>query len=219
MHTEDVLRAWRVPAPAKADALSIVGELISNAVRHANPQPQPGHEQSPGEPTVHGCTLNLRLMPDHLLILVYDKDRRPPVLREPSDEAESGRGLLLVAGLSAAWGYIYPTPTSGKLVWARLLITPPAQQAQVSTDRGQPQRYETPRERQRPGSHPVPGPASPSRVTGAAPTRTTQNPSAVPAGPTGSRPTLETPTTIHFSYRTVPCPTPPSPAVRPSARP
>lgn len=67
-------------------------------------------------------------MPDHLLIVVNDQDRKPPVLQEPSENGEGGRGFRLVAGLSAAWGYTYPNPPVGKSVWAKVLIAHPTQE-------------------------------------------------------------------------------------------
>lgn len=52
---------------------------------------------------------------------MYDESRRAPVLQPPSDDAENGRGLRLVAGLSdGVWGYAYTTDRPGKLVWASL---------------------------------------------------------------------------------------------------
>lgn len=124
LHAEDVLRAWRVPSGAMGDALVIVDELVTNAVRHADPQPPGGQEPFAGpEGGVRGCALNLQLVPGNLLIVVHDHDRRPPVLHKPSDDAESGRGLLLVAGLSADWGYAFPSRAPGKFVWARVPTT------------------------------------------------------------------------------------------------
>jgi anti-sigma regulatory factor (Ser/Thr protein kinase) len=96
----------------------IVSELLSNAVQHAaKPVQSVG-----GQRVAVACGLQLWLwLTDRgLTISVYDADRRPPVIRSPSIEAECGRGLHLVDALSEAWGYTHPSPTSGKLVWARL---------------------------------------------------------------------------------------------------
>ncbi|MEC3994819.1 hypothetical protein VSR01_15320 [Actinacidiphila sp. DG2A-62] len=53
---------------------------------------------------------------------MYDLDRNPPVLKSPGFEDRRGRGLLLVEALSENWGYTYPAPGTGKLVWARLAV-------------------------------------------------------------------------------------------------
>jgi len=118
LHAQDVFAAWEVPAGVAGDALLVVSELVANAVRHAGPLPT---STGPGVAgPVRACALFLQRMPDHLLICVYDQDRRPPVLRELSEDGESGRSLHLVEELAAAWGYAYPNPSVGKAVWARV---------------------------------------------------------------------------------------------------
>lgn len=111
---QDVLKGWEVPADTAADTLLVISELVTNCLRHATASP-------PGGP---GCLLSLRCLPDHVLVCVYDDDRRPPVPREPAEDEQGGRGLQLVAGLSRNWGYSYPAPTSGKAVWAQLALPP-----------------------------------------------------------------------------------------------
>jgi hypothetical protein len=51
-----------------------------------------------------------------LRIEVWDADARPPVPQPVDADAEGGRGLLLVAALSAAWGW-HPVRGGGKVVW------------------------------------------------------------------------------------------------------
>ncbi|GFH37347.1 hypothetical protein SCWH03_35850 [Streptomyces pacificus] len=49
-------------------------------------------------------------------------DRLPPApgtLSPPPDDAESGRGLLIVEALAARWG-VTPGPVPRKTVWAEL---------------------------------------------------------------------------------------------------
>ncbi|MYS23583.1 Anti-sigma regulatory factor (Ser/Thr protein kinase) [Streptomyces sp. DvalAA-14] len=119
-HTRDVLREWGVPTEVLYDALTIVAELATNAVRHGGTEPGPrALEGDAMVPPV--CALDLRTHNDRLYVAMYDESRRAPVLRPPSDDAENGRGLWLVAGLSdGAWGFVYTTDRPGKLVWARL---------------------------------------------------------------------------------------------------
>jgi hypothetical protein len=54
----------------------------------------------------------------HVLIRVWDGDRRLPEPQGIDLDAESGRGLLLVDTLSAEWGAYPLEGSSGKIVWA-----------------------------------------------------------------------------------------------------
>jgi anti-sigma regulatory factor (Ser/Thr protein kinase) len=136
LHARDVFTTWQIPPTAADDALLVACELVTNAVRHASPLPV---LMSPGaRPPVRTCALTLQRMPDHLLICVYDQDRRPPVLKEASEDGESGRGLHLVDELSATWGYAYPNPSVGKVVWAKVATDDGAErEAPGARDHGQ----------------------------------------------------------------------------------
>jgi anti-sigma regulatory factor (Ser/Thr protein kinase) len=84
------------------DLLAVAGELVSNAIRHAA-----------------GTTIGVSLqrLPDGVLIEVTDADgTRPPLPRDAGNLDESGRGLAIVAALSARWGW-RPDPR-GKVVFA-----------------------------------------------------------------------------------------------------
>ena len=88
----------------------LVSELVTNAVRFA------------GDPARAGTSLvslSLRHFREHLLIEVYDSDDTPPALSRPGDDAESGRGLMLVSALSKEWSYFLP-PGGGKVVYCVL---------------------------------------------------------------------------------------------------
>ena len=53
-----------------------------------------------------------------VLVVVQDASARPPTRVDVGEDAESGRGLLLVEAISGQWGW-YPTPeTGGKATWA-----------------------------------------------------------------------------------------------------
>jgi anti-sigma regulatory factor (Ser/Thr protein kinase) len=53
-----------------------------------------------------------------VFLLVWDASSQAPVRVEANEEAESGRGLLLVEAISDRWDW-YPTEeTGGKVVWA-----------------------------------------------------------------------------------------------------
>jgi anti-sigma regulatory factor (Ser/Thr protein kinase) len=53
-----------------------------------------------------------------VLIEVWDCDPRQPVIRQPTCLDEGGRGLLLVATISAQWGWTIFQ--KGKIVWAKV---------------------------------------------------------------------------------------------------
>ena len=109
-YASDVLRNWDVPRDVTADALLIVDELVTNAVRHSGISTRAGI-----------CGLALWTCCSHLLIGVHDETDQVPVLREVSLDAENGRGIQIVAGLSdGAWGYTIQPSQPGKLVWAQL---------------------------------------------------------------------------------------------------
>jgi anti-sigma regulatory factor (Ser/Thr protein kinase) len=83
-------------------ALLVVSELVTNALTHARP---------PVSVQVLTCGQRLRVeVNDHL--------PSPPTPRQPKLTAPGGRGLPLVAALTAQWG-VTPTAT-GKTVWAEI---------------------------------------------------------------------------------------------------
>jgi anti-sigma regulatory factor (Ser/Thr protein kinase) len=71
-------------------------ELVTNSVQHSD-------SRLPGGT----ITVTVTAEPDEVLVEVTDRGgSRLPVLRDGANPcAENGRGLLLVAALSASWGY------------------------------------------------------------------------------------------------------------------
>lgn len=95
----------------------LVSELVTNAVRFGG---DPAHTLRYSERTNASLiSLSLRHFRGSLLIEVYDTDDNPPVLSGHDDEAESGRGLLLVNALTKEWSYFFP-PGGGKVVYCVL---------------------------------------------------------------------------------------------------
>ncbi|MEV0537073.1 ATP-binding protein [Kitasatospora sp. NPDC050463] len=125
-HTVDVLRRWRVPTSVIDTAQLVVSELTTNATRRLGPN----EEAAPYSALtrVSTITLTLRLDGHRLLLLVHDYQPEVPVLKEVGLDAENGRGVFLIAHLSARWGYYVPATASGKVVWSELLLTTPAAQ-------------------------------------------------------------------------------------------
>ncbi len=93
----------------------VVSELVTNAVR--------AMAGTSGYEAVH-----LRLSSDNarVLVEVWDADPLPPVPADlgpdgtPDPEAESGRGLFLVAALSARWDWYLTQEPAGKVVWCEI---------------------------------------------------------------------------------------------------
>jgi anti-sigma regulatory factor (Ser/Thr protein kinase) len=116
-HTSAVLRSWRAGPGAVEAAELLVSELVTNAVKFAgllNAQPGPSYFIDP-----YCISLILRYLADQVTIEVFDPNPCPPVASEADDEAESGRGLMLVQALSKEWGHYFPH-TGGKIVYCVL---------------------------------------------------------------------------------------------------
>ncbi len=96
------IEAWEVPVDASI-AVLLTSELVTNAIRHA------------GGDTI---TLVVSCAYGQLHVDVHDTSCSLPVPVDGPPDAETGRGLVIVASLSSSWGY-YRTPT-GKAVYFTL---------------------------------------------------------------------------------------------------
>jgi anti-sigma regulatory factor (Ser/Thr protein kinase) len=101
-----VIFAWEVPVDPDV-AVLLTSELVTNAIRH----------EAGGT-----VTLAITCSRGHLRVDVHDTSRFLPVLVDAPTDAENGRGLMLVATLSAEWGF-YRTP-AGKAVYFTLAFEP-----------------------------------------------------------------------------------------------
>jgi anti-sigma regulatory factor (Ser/Thr protein kinase) len=98
-----------------ASAELIASELLTNAVRASSGLERPA--------------IRLALLSDRarLVILVRDYHPAAPVPRHAGEDDESGRGLMLVEGISDRFGWYRPADgTPGKVVWAVLLAGSPS---------------------------------------------------------------------------------------------
>jgi anti-sigma regulatory factor (Ser/Thr protein kinase) len=102
------------PDDLREIAVLLVSELVTNAYRAMQAGPFPG---------IPCIELSLRLFDGHLLIEVIDSSPRAPVPNLAGNaEAENGRGLAVVDGLSQEWGYFWRT--GRKVVYCTLPYTP-----------------------------------------------------------------------------------------------
>ncbi|WP_330175825.1 ATP-binding protein [Streptomyces sp. NBC_01498] len=113
------LRWWGVPRVTD-DALLVVSELVTNAVRAAGPRtPEPEWVQVTAE---HVIGVQLRVNPARLYVEVWDgAGDFLAAARAPGPDDEGGRGLLLVQSVACDWGIVRP-PVGGKIVWAELAL-------------------------------------------------------------------------------------------------
>ena len=106
LHARQVLWEWGIGHLGDSTGL-LVSELITNAVRASR---EAGRDSA----------VRLWLLSDsaQILILVWDASLRPPVLTDAGDEAEHGRGLMLVDAVSEQLGWSPCEEGDGKFVWA-----------------------------------------------------------------------------------------------------
>ncbi|MFI6508096.1 ATP-binding protein [Streptosporangium sp. NPDC050855] len=108
-YVRDLLKA--VGHPHTDDALLLVTELVTNAVRHSDSGRCPD-----GRVTIavagHDGTLHIDVVD------AGSAGCRPRLCADVSPESGGGRGLWLVQELSSAWGW-YEMP-AGRVVWFQL---------------------------------------------------------------------------------------------------
>ena len=118
-YTRSFLDSCRGITQGTAEAAELlVSELVTNAVRFADPVRTLQYSERMNASLI---ALSLRHFREGLLIEVYDADGNPPVRSSAGDDAESGRGLMLVGALSKEWSYFFP-PGGGKVVYCYLEI-------------------------------------------------------------------------------------------------
>src|SRR5260370_357165 len=106
LHARQLLWEWKQSELSEVVEL-LVSELVTNAVK-ANRAME------------HLLPVRFWLLSDNarIMIVVWDANPQPPMRVDPSDEAESGRGLVLVEALSKQWDWHVPPELGGKAVWA-----------------------------------------------------------------------------------------------------
>jgi anti-sigma regulatory factor (Ser/Thr protein kinase) len=114
LHARQVLWEWGLGGVAETAEL-VVSELVTNALKASVPIPDAtagGHVSLLLEANVRGS----------LVVQVWDGHSDPPVRGEVDEDAESGRGLLIVETLCDNWGWYWPDGGEhGKWVWAAMV--------------------------------------------------------------------------------------------------
>jgi len=106
LHARQLLWEWGLTNFSETVEL-LLTELMTNAVKASQSLEWP-------------FPVRLWLLSDkaRILILVWDANHQPPVRMDAGEEAEGGRGLLLVEALSDQWNWYDPPEKGGKMVWA-----------------------------------------------------------------------------------------------------
>ncbi len=105
LHTRQLLWEWGHTAISQ-NAELLVSEIVTNAIQIT-------------EVDARTTPVRLWLLADRALVLlaVWDASPLPPMRVSIGDDAENGRGLLLVETLSTRWDH-FPHHSGGKVVWA-----------------------------------------------------------------------------------------------------
>jgi anti-sigma regulatory factor (Ser/Thr protein kinase) len=110
LHVRQVLWEWGLTTFGDSVEL-LVSELVTNAVQISSG-------------TVQDVPVRLWLASDRTQVGVFSWDASPlpPVQQDAGDDAESGRGLMIVQAVSARWGWDFTPDLGGKVVWAKVRL-------------------------------------------------------------------------------------------------
>jgi anti-sigma regulatory factor (Ser/Thr protein kinase) len=116
LHARELLWKWGLADLTDTIEL-IVSELVTNGIK-AN---RAMRDSFP---------VRLWMLSDRVrvVVLAWDRHPRSPVRVDPGEDADCGRGLVLVEALSDEWGWCPHRDIGGKVVWSEVsLPTHPAQ--------------------------------------------------------------------------------------------
>jgi anti-sigma regulatory factor (Ser/Thr protein kinase) len=104
LHARHVLREWGL---SSFNAELVVNELVANAVKAS-------------QALAEGSPVRLWLVPGpaRILVTVWDPSPLPPARIDTGEQAEHGRGLMLVEAVCERWGWYRREDRDGKYVWA-----------------------------------------------------------------------------------------------------
>ena len=88
----------------------LVSELVTNAVKAAAANTRPGLAR---------VEVRMLLLPTSIVTQVWDPTPDLPVMQPLRPDAESGRGLHIVAALASRWGSFH-SGRGGKVVWCEI---------------------------------------------------------------------------------------------------
>jgi hypothetical protein len=125
LHSRQIVWEWGLNGIAETVEL-VVSELTTNAVNASAVAAGGPAGRKAGWLAPRWVALFLASDRHRVLVQVWDGDPAPPQLAGVAENAESGRGLLLVEALSEDWGWYWPAGSNqGKWVWAAVASQPP----------------------------------------------------------------------------------------------
>lgn len=98
-------QGWDFSLEDVVDAILVVSELSTNAIRHARSR----------------FEICLRRTDRSIIVEVSDSSAAPAEVRTPMEDVIGGRGLMIVEQVAHQWGS-RPGPYGGKTVWAELVL-------------------------------------------------------------------------------------------------
>ncbi|MBL7499783.1 ATP-binding protein [Frankia sp. CNm7] len=108
--TAQLLNQWGISDLIDTTSL-LVSELVTNAVQAT---------EAMGRFPNAIVTIRTSWAATSLIVEVWDRNPRPPILRAPDLDSDGGRGLHIVESLSLSAAY-YPSPTGqGKVTWCQI---------------------------------------------------------------------------------------------------
>ena len=110
LHARQMLWEWGLTAFSDSAEL-LISELVTNAMRISRA-------------TAQYLPVRLWVVSDRaqVVIFVWDASPLPPVANDATDDAENGRGLMIVQAIGARWGWDFPSGIGGKVVWAQICL-------------------------------------------------------------------------------------------------
>lgn len=123
MFVRDILDRWKLGDYIEVAEL-VVSELVTNAVKMTGiTDPEPKSWEIRAE---HVIGVQLRTTNGSLFVEVWDRSPAAPVAKNPDNNTEGGRGLMLIAAMVKQWD-VYRPQSGGKVVWAELELGKPAE--------------------------------------------------------------------------------------------
>lgn len=109
LHARQLMWEWRLTGLSESVEL-LVSELVTNGVAASRSLER-----------IFPVRLWLLSDKSRVLILVWDASPQAAVRIEANEEAEGGRGLLLVEAISDQWAWYLTQEIGGKVVWATVV--------------------------------------------------------------------------------------------------
>lgn len=99
----------RMPEELLEDAVVLVSEVVTNAVRHGLPE--------------IGFQIQVSDLPPTIRVRVVDRGEVVALRVSPAEPDQlGGRGLLVLEALASAWGTVSNDPPPGKAVWFEMTL-------------------------------------------------------------------------------------------------